>query len=82
MTYSATITGKRQLTIPSKLYAKLGWKKGQKVIFAEKDGSVTIASGLMLIDKLAGSVSLPARFKGLSTDEIVEKAIAEAHNAT
>lgn len=77
MTHAATVTSKRQITIPSKLYVKLGWKKGQKVVITEKNGMLTISSALALIDKLAGSVKVPERFKGLTPDEMVEQAIEE-----
>lgn len=77
MTYSATLTSKQQLTIPSKLFRKLGWKQGQKVHITEENGKVTIENYMDIINRLAGSVKLPKRFKGLSEDEIIEKATKE-----
>ena len=36
----ATITSKRQLTIPAKIFRKLGLKEGEKVKVMEEDGSL------------------------------------------
>jgi len=73
----ATITSKRQLTIPAKIFKKLGLREGEKVIVSEEEGGIKIKSALKLLDELAGSVKLPKRFKGLSIDEIIEKGKTE-----
>lgn len=79
MTYMATLTGKQQLTVPAELFRRLNWEIGQKVIISENNRSLSITSALDLIDRLAGSVSLPKRLKGISLDKIIEQAIAENH---
>lgn len=73
----ATITSKRQLTIPAKIFRKLGLQEGEKVRVSEEDGSIKITSYLKLLDKLAGSVKVPRRFKGLTIDQMIEKARKE-----
>ncbi len=70
----ATITSKRQLTIPAKIFRKLGLQEGEKVRVSEENGSIRITSYLKLLDKLAGSVKVPQRFKGLTVDQMTEKA--------
>lgn len=79
MTYTATLTGKQQLTIPAELFRKLNWEIGQKVLISDTNGSLSITSALDLVEKLAGSVKLSDKFKGLSIDAIIEKAIIENH---
>lgn len=79
MTYTATLTGKQQLTVPADLFRRLNWKIGQKVIISENNGSLSIASALSLVDRLAGSVQLSNKFKNLSIDEIIERATIENH---
>ncbi|MBI5452041.1 AbrB/MazE/SpoVT family DNA-binding domain-containing protein [Candidatus Gottesmanbacteria bacterium] len=73
----ATITSKRQLTIPVKIFRKLGLQEGEKVKVVEENGAIKIISYLKLLDKLAGSVKVPRRFKGLTTDQMIEKARKE-----
>lgn len=77
MQLSATITSKRQLTIPAKLFKQLNFKIGQKVAISEEAGILKIEPMEALLDRLAGSVKIPLRFKGLSLEEIIERAKAE-----
>lgn len=79
MTYSATLTGKQQLTVPVDLFRRLNWEIGQKVIISENDGSLSITAAKDLVNRLAGSVPIPNRFKGLSVDQIIEQATLENH---
>ncbi len=73
----ATITSKRQLTIPSSIFRSLGFKEGEKVLISEEDGAMRVVSALSLIEKLAGSVKIPARYKGLSINQMIAKAKEE-----
>lgn len=77
--YTATLTGKQQLTVPAELFRKLNWEIGQKVMISERNGSLSITSAIDLIDRLAGSVPVPKRLKGISVDRMIELAIAENH---
>lgn len=70
----ATITSKRQLTIPVSIFRKLNLVEKEKVFVMEEDGIIKIIPALSLLDKLAGSVKVPKRFKGLSSDEMIKKA--------
>lgn len=79
MAYTATLTGKQQLTVPAELFRRLNWKIGQKVVIFQNGNSLSVTAALDLIDRLAGSVPLPKRFKGLAIDQIVDQAIAENH---
>lgn len=77
MNYLATITSKRQFTIPVAIFEELNLQVGQKVIVSEEDGSIKITSALALLDKLAGSVKVPKKYKGMDIDEMIEKAKRE-----
>ena len=63
MTYSATLTGKQQLTVPAELFRDLNWKIGQKVMISKTGNSLSITSALDLVNQLAGSVKLAKNLK-------------------
>lgn len=77
MVYTATLTSKKQLTIPAQIFYQLNLKEGQKVIVSESNGSIMIEPSLALIERLAGSVKIPKGFQGLSPDEMIKKAREE-----
>ena len=74
MTQLATITSKKQLTLPSKVFKKAGLRIGQKVIVSEENGHLLITPAEKLVEDLAGSVNVPARLKGKDVDEVIEQA--------
>jgi len=71
MAYTATITSKRQLTIPAKLFKKAGLSHGDKVLMEEKDGKIILRSALSLVEELAGSVKIPKHLRGVDADEAI-----------
>lgn len=73
MNQSATITSKMQFTIPIKIARKVGIKSGEKVSVSEENGKIIIASVKNLITELAGSLSLPNRWKGKDIDSIIRE---------
>lgn len=73
----ATITSKRQLTIPAKTFREAGLQKGQKVLVLKEDDGLRLRPALDLIDDLAGSVDVPKRFKGKTASEVVHQAKKE-----
>lgn len=74
MTQVATITSKKQLTIPATLFRRVGFKEGQKVIVSEENGSLKITTAEKLIEKLAGSISIPKKWQGRKLDQIIDEA--------
>ena len=74
MQQTATITSKRQLTIPVEIFRQLGLKQGHKVVVSLEDKAIKITRTSDLIEKLAGSVKVPKEFKGMSVGRIVRKA--------
>lgn len=71
MAYSATITSKRQLTIPVKVFRSLGFEVGDRVVITEEDGALKIKRAVDLVEKLAGSVKIPDELKGVDVDEAI-----------
>lgn len=74
MSKVATVTSKKQLTLPSEIFSKAGLKVGQKVLVSEENGRVIITPTEKLVNELAGSVSIPEKWKGKSTQDIIELA--------
>lgn len=68
----ATITSKRQLTIPAGVFKKAGLGKGQKVLVREERGILRIEPAMLAVERLAGSVSVPRRFRGMRPEEIIK----------
>lgn len=77
MVYLATITSKRQLTIPVDIYRLMQLTKGSKVIVSVENQVIKIEPALSLVASLAGSVNLPKRFKNKSVDQIISLAKKE-----
>ena len=75
------ITSKRQITIPKKLYDKLDFQKGEVLVLRDSGGGIMMEKPTQVLDDLAGSVKLPNRFQGLSSQEIVKKAKKEYFSA-
>lgn len=70
----ATITSKRQLTVPAKIFNLANMRVGQKVVVVEDNGRVIITPAEMLVEELAGSVPIPKKWVGKDIDEIIEEA--------
>lgn len=77
MNYLATITSKRQFTIPAAIFKELNFQEGEKVIVSEEDGSMKITSALALLDKLGGCVKVPKKYRGVPIDKMIEMAKRE-----
>lgn len=73
MLQSATITSKLQFTIPMLIARKIGIKSGEKVQVSEENGKITIVPFKKLIMELAGSLSLPEKWKGKDIDFIIKE---------
>lgn len=77
MTYMATITSKRQITLPASLFSELGLKKGQKLTITKRGDELIMKSALSAMYRLMGSVKRPEKYKGMDIDEMVEKSKME-----
>lgn len=79
MNYIATITSKRQFTIPAALFKEANLKSNQKVLIRliSTDGVLRVEPMKRIVDHLAGSIRIPARFKGMDIDEMIGEAKLE-----
>ncbi|HLB60522.1 MAG TPA: AbrB/MazE/SpoVT family DNA-binding domain-containing protein [Patescibacteria group bacterium] len=69
------ITSKRQITIPAAMYKKFKLSAGDNLIFEANDQSMTITPAVQLVERLAGSVSVPRHLRGeKDLDKVIEKA--------
>ena len=73
MNQNATITSKMQFTIPINIARKIGVKSGERVNVSEENGRIIIAPVKNLLAELAGSLSLPDRWKGKNIDSIIRE---------
>ena len=73
----ATITSKRQVTIPVKIFNELNLKEGQRLIVSRDQDALKFQSASNIVEKLSGSIEIPVRFRGLSPDKIIKKAKKE-----
>lgn len=77
MNYIATITSKRQFTIPSDLYKVVNYKPQQKLliqIIDADEGLISVKPMSQLVEELAGSIPIAKAYKNLSLDKMIEKA--------
>jgi len=69
-----TITSKRQLTIPVNLFNQLNLKTGHQLVAYREERSIRLEPAADLVDRLAGSVKLPAKFKKQPLEAIISHA--------
>ena len=74
MMYTATVTSKRQITLPIKLFADFAIAPGDKLMISRQGSALLVHRQVDLIDRLAGSVKLPRKYKGLKLSEVINKA--------
>lgn len=77
MAKTATITSKRQLTIPISLYKQVGLSEKQKVVISEEKGKLVITPLSSLVEKLSGSLEIPNRWRGKDLGTIIEESKKE-----
>ena len=74
MNQSATITSKMQLTIPIVIARKVGIISGDRVTVSEENGKIVLTPIKKLIAELAGSLSIPDKWKGKDINVIIQEA--------
>lgn len=72
--YLASITSKRQLTIPAKLFGELGLRAGQKLVLVKDGQRVYLESAEDQLAALAGSIKSPRHLAGANLDSIISRA--------
>lgn len=71
MSQLATITTKRQLTIPAKIYKKMGLSSGDKVLIETNGRELRIKKAVDLVEEFAGSVKIPKHLRGVDADKAI-----------
>ncbi len=77
MNYTVTVSSKNQVTIPAELSRKWGIVKGHKLSLVVEGKKAILQPAANVVDELYGSVKVPARFRGMEIDEMIEKAKQE-----
>lgn len=72
-----TITSKRQITIPAKIFNRLQLKEGDKLIAEVDSNKITLQKAQQLLDELVGSLRIPRRYKNKSLNFIIKEAKKE-----
>lgn len=77
MLQTVSISSKRQITIPAKIFNHFGLSKGSKLVITIDSNRIILQKAQALLDEVAGSVLLPKRFKNKSLDSIINEAKTE-----
>jgi len=72
VTYTATITSKRQLTIPIALFEAAKLKEGEKVLIKLDGEKIEIEKMETLVKRTAGLIRVPKRLLSINIDEAIE----------
>ncbi len=74
MTYTVTVTSKRQITLPVQLFSELGFEKGQKLQIKRQGRELVMSLELDELHQLMGSVKRPKKYAKLGVDEMISQA--------
>lgn len=74
MTYTATITSKRQITLPAALFSELDLKQGQKLTITKRGQDLIMSPAVSAVYKLMGILKRPKEYAGMTEDEMIEAA--------
>ncbi len=74
MYQTATITSKRQLTIPAEMYRRMNFEKRQKVVLSLEADAIRIEPAVDLVERLAGSIPVPPAYRGRDVDTMIAEA--------
>lgn len=77
MLQTVRITSKRQITIPAKIFRRLKLQEGDALTLDTDGERVIMRKAQAFLDELAGSVSLPEKYRGMSLDTVIAKAKEE-----
>lgn len=79
--YRSTLTSKGQATIPALLRKKLGVTFGERIIFEENDGKVTLRP-IIDISSLRGSLKSKIKYSDKKANEAIGKMFAQEYGKT
>lgn len=73
MLASVSVSSKKQITLPSKIYQKLGIKMGDKLslIYDEGTDHIILKRQDDLLESLNGRLKIPQKLKGVDIDKAI-----------
>lgn len=77
MLQTVSISSKRQITIPAKIYNHFGLSRGLKLIITIDSDKIILQKAQALLDEVAGTIKLPKRFKNKPLESVVNEAKTE-----
>lgn len=77
MLQTVRISSKRQITIPAQLYRQLSLNQGDRLSISIDGGSLIMKKSKELLNELAGSITVPKRYKNKPIDFIIKEAKKE-----
>jgi AbrB family looped-hinge helix DNA binding protein len=80
---AATLSSKNQVTIPAAVRKALGLKAGESVVFdidADREVPTVTLRRSPTLEELAGSIPVPDEVKGLTWEQIRERAWCSARD--
>lgn len=80
MMKTATITSRRQLTIPVSIFNELNLMDVRTMTVEKRNNTLVLTPVQHILNILAGSVTTPERYKNMSVDEIIDKSKKEYFN--
>lgn len=72
MTYIATITSKRQITLPAALFSKLDLESGTKVLITEDKGKIVMFPSESAVEELAGIIKVPRKISDIQLEKMIK----------
>lgn len=79
--YGSILTSKGQATIPAPLRKKLGVKSGERIIFEENNGKVTLRP-IIDISSLRGSLKSKIKYSDKKANEAIGRMFAQEYGKT
>ncbi len=74
MTYLATITSKRQITLPVALFSKLDLESGSKILLTEEQGKIIMSPSGSAVRDLAGTIKVPKKISDRQLENNIKSA--------
>jgi bifunctional DNA-binding transcriptional regulator/antitoxin component of YhaV-PrlF toxin-antitoxin module len=71
---TVSISSKRQIVIPSKFFAALKFRKGQKLVAEIKDDTMVLTPAETLVNKAAGMIKVTKPVSNSELEQIIEEA--------
>ncbi len=71
MLQTVKISSKRQITIPVIIFNSLGLNEGDRLVVNIDEGKIIMEKSQKILDEIAGSLTLPKKYKNKPLDFII-----------